>query len=78
MIADAQEEAKGAWLAMTAYIRTIGEERALMVRVGAHVYINAAFAVRERMPIDGRPLTPKQVAAKAAAAEPGDDVAEAA
>ena len=63
---------------MTAYIRTLGEARTLMVRLASHVYINAAFAMRERMPIDGRPLTPGRVAAMTAALEHGDDVAEAA
>ena len=61
---------------MTAYIRTL--DGATMVRVAPHIYINAAFAMRERMPIDGRPLTPQRVAAMTAAPEHGDDVAEAA
>lgn len=63
---------------MTAYIRTIGEARTLMVRVASRIYVNAAFAMRERMPIDGRHLTPQRVAAITAAAEHGNDVAEAA
>ena len=63
---------------MTSYNRTIGEAHTLMVRVAAHFYINAAFAMRERMPIDGRHLTPGRVAAMTAEAENGYDVAEAA
>ena len=49
-----------------------------MVRVASRIYVNAAFAMRERMPIDGRHLTPQRVAAITAAAEHGNDVAEAA
>ena len=61
---------------MTAYIRTL--DGVTMVHLAPHIHINAAFAMRERMPIDGRHLTPWRVAAMTAAAERGDVVAEAA
>ena len=61
---------------MTAYIRTL--DGATMVPLASHTYVNAAFAMREPMPIDGRHLTPQRVAAMTAEAAHGDEMAEAA